>query len=270
MSDHKFIIEPAELELLRKQDDVVIIDLCAAAQYITAHIPEAHYLPYPHIVRSEKPVMGLLPDEAVFSRLLSNLGINKNTHIIAYDDEGGGCASRLVWTLYVFGHTRASLLDGGIVSWLNEDHEVSALPPVNNRPSQYTLTNTGNETADAQYIRQKLGSASTALLDARSEAEYSGAKKFAAKGGHIPGAIHYEWTEAINRNNNMRLQPAVQILNQLNALGLSKDKEIICYCQSHHRSAYSWLMLRTLGYDNVKGYPGSWSDWGNRADTPVE
>jgi len=270
MPDHKFIIEPAELELLRKQDNVVIIDLCAAAQYITAHVPEAHYLPYPHIVRTQQPVMGLLPDAGVFSRLLSNLGINNNTHIIAYDDEGGGCASRLVWTLYVFGHARASVLDGGIISWLNEAHEVSALPPVSNRPSDYTLTNTGKETADAEYIMQKLGTDSTLLLDARSEAEYSGAKKFAEKAGHIPGAVHFEWTEAMDRNSNMRLLPGEQIQNRLDALGITKDKEIICYCQSHHRSAYSWLMLRTLGYTNVKGYPGSWSDWGNRNDTPVE
>ena len=270
MSHRKLIFEPDEVEQLRNEQDVVIIDLCSAAQYVTAHIPEALYLPYQHIVRAEKPVMGLLPEAGVFSRLLSNLGVNKNTHIIAYDDEGGGCASRLVWTLNVFGHTRASIVNGGIISWINEAHEVSTLPPMNNAYSDYMLENTGNETVDTDYIKQQLNNTGTALLDARSAAEYSGNKKLADKAGHIPGAKLYEWTDAMDRRLNMRLLPDDQIQQNLDALGLTKDKQIICYCQSHHRSAFSWVMLKHLGYPDVKGYPGSWSDWGNRPDTPVE
>ncbi len=270
MPHRKLILEPDEVEQLRDEDHVAIIDLCSAAQYVSAHIPEAHYLPYQHIVRAKKPVMGLLPDPAVFSRLLSNLGVDENTHIIAYDDEGGGCASRLVWTLKVFGHSKASIINGGIISWINEAHEVSALPPVSSPFNAYSLTTTSNETVDTDYIRQHLGNSATALLDARSAAEYSGAKKLAEKAGHIPGAKFFEWTDAMDKNRNMRLLPDEQIQQKLDELGLTPDKEIICYCQSHHRSAFSWVMLKHLGYTNVKGYPGSWSDWGNRADTPVE
>ena len=270
MPHGKLILDPDEVEQLRDKKEVMIIDLCSAAQYVIAHIPEACYLPYQHIVRSAKPVMGLLPEPAVFSRLLSNLGVNKHTHVIAYDDEGGGCASRLVWTLHVFGHTNASIINGGIISWINEAHEVSALPPINRPVSTYALGITGKETVDANYIMNKLGNTSTALLDARSAAEYSGAKKLADKAGHIPGAKLYEWTDAMDRQHNMRLLPDQQIQHKLDALGLTRDKEIICYCQSHHRSAFSWILLKHLGYTDVKGYPGSWSDWGNRADTPIE
>lgn len=270
MSEVKLILDTNEVEALRQKTNVTIIDLCSATQYATAHIPEAHYLPYADIVRIDKPVMGLLPTADDFSRLVSRLGIDNNTHVIAYDDEGGGCASRFVWTLFVFGHQRASLLDGGIISWINEGHKVSAKPPSSPAATHYRLNNTGKGTVDADYIKTKLNTTTTALLDARSTAEYSGQKAFAAKAGHIPGAIHYEWTEAMDKNNNLRLLPAEQIQHRLDVLGLSKDKEIICYCQTHHRSAYSWLVLRSLGYNNVKGYPGSWSDWGNRADTPIE
>ena len=230
MPEIKFIIEPDALEPLRKQDDVLILDLSSAAQYIAGHVPEAHYLPYAHIVRAQPPVMGLLPEAAVFSRLLSNLGANANTYIIAYDDEGGGCAARLLWTLHVFGHTRASMLNGGIISWIKEGHEISSLPPLNNPYQEYSLRPTSNETIDAGQIMQKLDAPDILLLDARSAAEYSGEKKFAARAGHIPGAIHYEWTEAMDKHNNMRVLPRTQLQTRLTELKLYKDKDIICYC----------------------------------------
>jgi thiosulfate/3-mercaptopyruvate sulfurtransferase len=132
------------------------------------------------------------------------------------------------------------------------------------------LINSGRHSAERDYIISKLDDDHTALLDARSLVEYTGEKKFAQRGGHIPGAKRFEWTDAMDRMRNLRLLPAEQIQPKLDELGITSDKEVIVYCQTHHRSAYSWLMLRALGYENVKGDPGSWSDWGNRMDTPVE
>ncbi len=267
---YPLIIEPDQLEPLRHNDDIVIVDLSQPGQYVNAHIPEAHYLPYGTITRARPPIVGLLPDAAVFSRILGNLGIDAGKHVVACDDEGGGCAARFIWTLHVFGHRNTSLLNGGIASWINEGHETSALPPLNPVPTDYSLTPTDSDTADYDYIRQHLDDDRVALLDARSEGEYRGSKKLADKAGHIPGAKHFEWTEAMDRQRNFRLLPAGQIETRLQSLGLDRNREIICYCQSHHRSAYTWLVLKALGYENVRGYPGSWSDWGNRADAPVE
>lgn len=264
------IIEPNELDQLLDKADVVIVDLCKAKQYAQAHIPGAHFINYADVIRIEKPVMGLLPDAETFSKLISDLGITENTHVIAYDDEGGGCASRFIWTLNVFGHENASLLNGGIHSWANEGHALTNEEPASAEPDNYSLSNTGKYSADREYIEQHLDDKNTVLLDARSAAEFSGEKKFADKAGRIPGAIHFEWTDAMDRNNNLRLLPEGIIEQRLEQLGITKDKEVICYCQSHHRSAFSYLMLRHLGYENVKGYPGSWSDWGNQANTPTE
>ena len=161
------IIEPNELEALLNKPNVVIVDLCKAKQYAQAHISGAHFINYMDIVRIEKPVMGLLPDEETFSALISNLGINENTHVIAYDDEGGGCASRLIWTLNVFGHDNASLLNGGLHSWANEGHPLTNEEPAPATPSGYRLNNTGKYTADSDYIQQHLDD-DTVLLDARS------------------------------------------------------------------------------------------------------
>ncbi len=269
MTDLKLMIEPAELETLANEPSVVIVDLCKPKQYAQAHIPGAHHVNYPDILHAEKPVMGLLPSDDQFSTLVSSLGITADTLVVAYDDEGGGCASRFIWTLHVFGHMKASLLNGGLYSWANEGHATTQEIP-ENKASDYTLTNTGDYSVDSSYIMQHLDDQHTALLDARSLAEYNGEKKFAVKGGHIPGARHYEWTEAMDRTHNLRLLPHESIQTKLDQLGLTKDKEVIVYCQTHHRSAFSYVMLRALGYEDVKAYPGSWSDWGNREDTPVE
>ncbi|UCB54950.1 MAG: sulfurtransferase [Thiotrichales bacterium] len=269
MQTLSLIIEPEELETLLDDASVVIVDLCKAKQYRKGHIPGAHFVNYPDIVHIEKPVMGLLPSAEQFSRLVSGLGITRDTHVVAYDDEGGGCASRFIWTLHVFGHMKTSLLNGGLFSWANEGHPLTTeVPPA--ATSDYSLTSTGKFTADRQFILQHMEDENVALLDARSLDEYKGTKKFSNRGGHIPGAARYEWTDAMDRMHNLRLLPAQTIQQQLDRLGISKDREVIVYCQSHHRSALSYVMLRSLGYERVKGYPGSWSEWGNRDDTPVE
>jgi len=270
MSQTKYFIEPDELEAIKNNENLVIVDLCKAKQYAQAHISGAHFVPYADIVKIDKPVMGLLPDNENFSALLSSLGITSKSLIVAYDDEGGGCAARFVWTLHVFGHETAVVLNGGIHSWANEGHELSKATPDKPEASVYNLEKTHRHTATRAFIQTHLNDENVSFLDARSLAEFTGEKKLAEKAGHLPGAIHYEWTESMNKNNNLRRLPAEDIQQRLDDLGLTKDKEIVCYCQSHHRSAYSWLVLKSLGYENVLGYPGSWSDWGNHPGSVVE
>jgi len=162
------------------------------------------------------------------------------------------------------------VLNGGLHSWANEGHPLSKTIPEAVEPSNYSLNKTHHHTATRAFIQTHLDDDDIVFLDARSLAEYDGEKKFADKAGHIPGAIHYEWTESMDTNNNLRLLPAEELQQTLDKLGITQDKNVVCYCQSHHRSAYSWLVLKSLGYDNVLGYPGSWSEWGNHPDTAVE
>ncbi len=109
-----------------------------------------------------------------------------------------------------------------------------------------------------------------ALWDARSVNEYRGISRFSHYPGHIPGAVNLDWLEVMDRQNNIRLKPESDLRNMLTGLGITPDKEVITYCQTHHRSSLTWFVLNYLGYPQARGYPGSWSDWGNRDETPKE
>jgi thiosulfate/3-mercaptopyruvate sulfurtransferase len=263
------VIEPEQLEAQLDAPELLIVDLGKPETYAQVHVPGAIHLDYAQIVAMQKPVMGLLPDADTLSRVFSSIGLSADKHVIAYDDEGGGRAARLLWTLDAIGHQNASLLNGGIGAWFNEGHRRENTP-VQATPSQYQASIVGTPIADQQFIHAHLDDNNVALLDSRSPEEFSGVKKFAERGGHIPGAVNLDWLNVMDKTRNMRLKPEAELRVMMEEHGFTKDKTIVTYCQSHHRSALTYFVLKLLGYSNIKGYPGSWSDWGNSEDAPVE
>ncbi len=263
------VIEADQLQSLLGSPGLLVVDLCKPETYAKAHVPGAIHLDYAQVVAVDKPVMGLLPDADTLSRLFSSIGLGPDTQVVAYDDEGGGRAARLLWTLDAVGHQRASLLDGGLHAWANEGHPLDATP-VTPRPGEYTAKLVDNPVARRDHILAHLDDRDTVLLDCRSPEEYRGEKKFAARPGRIPGAVNLDWFNLMDKTNNLRLRPEAELRALLSERGVTPDRSVIVYCQTHHRSALSYWVLKHLGYANVKGYPGSWSDWGNREDTPVE
>ncbi|NOY66866.1 MAG: sulfurtransferase [Gammaproteobacteria bacterium] len=263
------IIEADELESHLQDDNILIIDLCKDETYLQSHIPGAVHLKYPDILHVQKPVMGLLPDMDSLSNILSKTGITPETHVIAYDDEGGGKACRLLWTLDVIGHKHFSLLNGGLHAWANEGHPLSnaLVTPVT---TEYGKCEIIQGRADKDYVLNSLDNNECILLDSRSIEEYTGVKRFAERGGHIPGAINLDWMITMNKDANLRLLPDDELNKLLQSLGITADKEIILYCQTHHRSSHAYIMLKHLGYTKLRGYPGAWSEWGNLPGMPVE
>ncbi|VAW59341.1 Thiosulfate sulfurtransferase, rhodanese [hydrothermal vent metagenome] len=270
----ELVIEPETLNNLQATNAALIVDVSTHKQYLQTHIPGAVFVDYAHIVGMNPPYTGLLPKPGAFSQLINSLGITPDTQIVAYDEEGGGKAARLIWTLHAMGHSKARLLNGGIIAWYREKYPLSN-EPASTQPNpsdqQYSVDfGLQPVVADTEYIKANLQNKQVGLLDARSIEEYTGATRYAERAGRIPGAQHFEWTRAMDSEANYRLLPRQALQAMLDEQGLTQDKEIIVYCQSHHRSALSYLMLKYLGYEHVRGYPGSWSEWGNRSDTPVE
>lgn len=268
MSELPPLIEPQQLEPLLGRDNLLVVDLSKGTTHQQLHIPGAVFLEYERIIVNRKPAYGLVPPLETLEQVLSESGIGNRTHVVAYDDEGGGKACRLLWTLDTLGHTSHSLLNGGLHAWANERFpmEQKLNPPT---PARFSGQTDTTRIADARYILEHLDNPRVCLLDARSPQEYSGAKRFAERAGHIPGAVNMEWLWAMDRERNLRLRPEAQLRNELEALGITPDREVITYCQTHHRSSFTYFLLKLLGYPQVRGYPGSWSDWGNRSDTPV-
>jgi thiosulfate/3-mercaptopyruvate sulfurtransferase len=263
------LLEPAALQARLGAPGVLVVDLGKESVYRQVHVPGAVFCNVRQLMSGELPAPGQLADPARLSATLSTLGLTPDTHVVACDDEGGAAAGRFLWTLEVLGHRHYSCLDGGIHAWLAAGLPADGTPAVAN-PSTYAATVTGRGLADIDYVLAHHRDADHVLWDARSPEEFDGRSVRAQRAGHIPGARNYEWTRAIDRDNAMRLRPLQQLRTELADLGISADKTVITYCQTHHRSGLTWLLGKLLGFERILAYPGSWSEWGNRPDTPVE
>jgi len=264
------LVEPDQLEAHLQETGFLIVDLRNPNGYAQGHIPGAVNLGYANIVQPVPPAMGLLPDDTRLSAVFSALGLTPDTHVIAYDDEGGGRASRLLWTLDALGHQHFSLLNGGLQAWVAGGYPLTqqgAQPAA----SAYQADFEDSEAvADKDYILSRLGQPDLALLDTRSPGEYQGLDVRAARGGHIPGAVNMNWITAIDQANQLRFKPDAELRAVLEGLGVTTDKEVIVYCQTHHRSAHTYMVLKHLGYQRLRGYHGAWSEWGNDPTLPIE
>ncbi|WP_199267126.1 rhodanese-like domain-containing protein [Pseudomonas eucalypticola] len=261
------VIEAAQLQERLDAPELILVDLTSAARYGAGHIPGARFVDPKRTQLGQPPAPGLMPTLPALEALFGELGHTRQAVYVVYDDEGGGWAGRFIWLLDVIGHKQYHYLDGGVLAW-----EAAQLPLTTEVPAPHAgsvaLTLHDEPTATREYLQSRIGAADLAIWDARGPLEYSGEKVLAAKGGHIPGAINFEWTAGMDTTRNLRIRTDMH--QTLEKLGITPDKEIITHCQTHHRSGFTYLVAKALGYPRVKGYAGSWGEWGNHPDTPVE
>jgi thiosulfate/3-mercaptopyruvate sulfurtransferase len=174
-----------------------------------------------------------------------------------------------LWTLDVIGHRRFSLLNGGIHAWANEGYPLEG-DIVRRSHSRYEAICTQQGYANKDYILKNLDNPDVVLLDTRTPEEFHGTARYAARGGHIPGAVNLDWVLAMDMSRNLRLKSEQQLRKLLEERGVTAKREVIVYCQTHHRSSHTYVVLKILGYPRIRGYAGAWSEWGNLPDVPIE
>ncbi|ENV14076.1 hypothetical protein F965_01184 [Acinetobacter schindleri NIPH 900] len=265
------LIETEDLVPHLGNEKLRIVDLSRASVYEQLHIPHALHLQPKMLVRQEEQALGLLPDQEGLEALVRYLNISPEHHVVAYDDEGGAWAGRLLWNLHCLGFENTSLLNGGIHAWLAAGLPTSSGPVKLEPVEQLVQINLNQENAvrtDYEALRQQVEQGQIQLWDCRTEDEYTGLRLTARRGGHIPGARHFEWSTALNRENHLKLHPLQRTQQRLEQLGFNLKQPVVVYCQSHHRSGLAYILGRLLGW-KIQAYDGAWSEWGNRLDSPI-
>jgi thiosulfate/3-mercaptopyruvate sulfurtransferase len=256
--------------LLENRDDILLVAVCQKEVFQHKHIPGSVLVEPAELVSGEKPAVGKLPPEDRLNALFSRIGLSPDKTVIAYDDEGGGWAGRLIWTLDVIGHQRYAYLDGGLVAWLKSGYPVTSgsAAPV---PTSYQVHVNTMLLRNKEFLLTHLDEIKRGQLqvwDARASQEYTGDKITAIRNGHIPGACNLDWLDLMDRENDLRLLPKDELLQRMHNQGIRTDVPTITHCQTHHRSGLTYLVGKLLGMD-ITAYDGSWSEWGNDPDTPI-
>jgi len=262
------LVEPGQLEPLMANEDIIIVSVDSEQRYSERHVPKAVHLKYSKLVAKSKFAQGLMPDLEDINAAMSSIGLAPDKHIVAYDDDGSGRAARLLLTLDAIGHTRFSMLNGGMTAWAAEGFPLHVIPEFR-EPTAYQAKSISNIIVDKDYILEKLNDENLILIDSRAHDEFTGLQPLAMRSGHIPGAINIDWKLNKDPARHSRMKSDTKILEMLHDRRITKDKEIIAYCQTCHRSSHTYIMLKQVGYTNIKCYPGSWSEWGNCDDTPI-
>lgn len=244
-----------------------ILDLRPAEQYAKGHLPGAVHLDLWGISLIDTDRAPLKAFLWIIEHLLAERGVSADRPVVVYEETSGTRAARAFWFLEFFGHPDVRLLDGGVRAWLAAGLPLSH-EHVAPKASAWTGARRMELLATWKDVHDRLGRPDATILDTRSEAEHSGTLVRAARGGAIPGAVHLEWKESVGADGAFK--PAAELEAMFKAVGVTPDREVVPYCQGGYRAAHSYLALRLLGYPRVRNYLGSWKEWGDRTDLPIE
>jgi thiosulfate/3-mercaptopyruvate sulfurtransferase len=266
----KLLVTPPELaEALDRQGTKrpLLLDLRPPDAYVAGHIPGAVHLDLWGISLIDTDPAPLKAFMWMIEHVLVVHGVEASTPVVVYDDQSGIRAARAFWFLEYFGHPSVRLLDGGFTAWIAAGLPVTrdAAPA---RTSEWTGKREDHKIATWKEVRNALGRGDVVILDTRTDGEYTGAAVRARRGGAVPGAVHIEWTRNLTPEGDFK--PAAELKKMYEDAGVTPEREVITYCQGGYRAAHSYVALRLLGYPRVRVYVGSWKEWGDKEELPVE
>lgn len=245
----------------------LLLDLRPPDAYAAGHIPGAVHLDLFGLSLIDTDPAPLKAFMWMIEHVLATRGVDRSTPVVVYDEQSGIRAARAFWFLEYFGHPSVRMLDGGFGAWTRNGYPATreAAPA---QTSEWRGTREQKALATWQDVRSAIGQHASVLLDTRSDGEYCGTTVRAARGGAIPGAVHIEWTRNLTPDGEFK--PARELRKMYEEAGVTPDREVITYCQGGYRAAHSYLALRLLGYPKVRNYIGSWKEWGDRTNLPIE
>jgi len=261
--DESLVISVDAAAKLVENSGVVFIDTRNYWEYVKGHIPGAFNLELYafHWVDTSEDGLGAFSKQ--MQMLFGSLGIIEKTLVIFYQNNSGYDAARGVWLLNFLGHNNSKLLDGGLNLWRRKGLATSTEDPRPRKKSNFKGTLNESVVITKEVMSSKLKEKSLQLIDVRNVGEFDGTFRRASKAGHIPGSINLEWKAVLRKDGTLK---DVRQLRKLYS-ALEKNRETATYCQSGYRAAHTWLVLKLLGFDNVRNYLGSWYEWGNASNS---
>jgi thiosulfate/3-mercaptopyruvate sulfurtransferase len=264
----QLVLSPQELASLLNLDvKPQLLDLRPPEAYAAGHIPSAIHIDLWGVSLIDTDPAPLKAFMWMIEHVLAVHGVDASTPVVVYDEHSGVRAARAFWFLEYFGHPSVRLLDGGFNAWVAAGLPVTqevAPPP----KSEWTGGRNERTLATWKDVKNAIGSKDAVIVDTRTDAEHEGSMVRARRGGAVPGAVHIEWTRNLGESGEFK--PASELKTMYTDAGVTPDREVITYCQGGYRAANSYLALRLLGYPRVRMYIGSWKEWGDREDLPIE